>query len=111
MAAERRMSESILGYPQWEPEMDISATPALPAILAFGWEEHHKSITSCHPSSPPSCSQQAKLGRDHLASFHLSLQADRASPTSLSQPQWLWRCSAEAREAQGQGSFGLSEAK
>lgn len=43
VADERRMTESILGYPQWEPEMGISATPALPAILAVGWEEHHKS--------------------------------------------------------------------
>lgn len=49
VAGERRMSESILGYPQWEPEMGISATPALPAILAFGWEEHHKSIARCQP--------------------------------------------------------------
>lgn len=43
MADERRMSESISGYPHWKPEMGISATPALPAILASGWEEHHKS--------------------------------------------------------------------
>lgn len=43
VADERRMTESILGYPQWEPEMGISATPALPAILAVRWEEHHKS--------------------------------------------------------------------
>lgn len=56
VADERRMSESIPGYPQWEPEMGISATPALPASLASGWEEHHKSIPRCQPSSPPRCS-------------------------------------------------------
>lgn len=38
-------------------EMGISAAPALPAVLASGWEEHYKFITMYQRSSSPRCSR------------------------------------------------------